>query len=432
MMTEQTAIDKIGEFQRFGMILGLERMSALMDILGNPQDKLKVIHVAGTNGKGSVCKFIYEGLQANGYKVGLYTSPYIDKFNERIQFDGAYISDVDLDKYTEMVLKASEEMTAKGLESPTEFEVVTAVAFLYYAQKDSDFVVLEVGLGGTGDSTNMIKKPLICIITSISYDHMDRLGSTLEEIAGEKAGIIKDSVPVVSNVSNRDAAKVIAKKAYEKHSRLYDVTKLSYGITEESIFGYKAAMEIYGTDYSDVEISMTGRHQLENLKTALGAIEVLRKSGIIKVERSRLYKGLKQARQPGRFEVREGQPIYILDGAHNQAGAEALYSTLCHFFPNQKVVMIAGVLKDKQVDEILQPLTKCVDLFIASEPDNPRKLSAEELAKKIQSLGQDCIIRKSAEEAIAAARQSQPEPDVIVAAGSLYLIGQIRKVLEND
>ena len=184
------AIKKIHQFDRFGSVLGLERMNVLLKKLGDPHKPLRVIHVAGTNGKGSVCKFIYEALAANGYKVGLYTSPFIQSFHERIQLDGAFISDRELDQYTDQVMEKAEEMVREGLDSPTEFEVVTAIAFLYFAGRKADFLFLEVGLGGSGDSTNVVENPLISIITSISYDHMDRLGHTLDEIAGVLAGII--------------------------------------------------------------------------------------------------------------------------------------------------------------------------------------------------------------------------------------------------
>lgn len=275
-------IDKIGEFNRFGIRLGMERMDTILEKLGNPHKDLQVIHVAGTNGKGSVCKYLEEGLRACGYKVGLYTSPFIEKFNERIRLDGKDISDEDLDVYTKKVLEAVNEMIAEGYESPTEFEVVTAVAFLYFKEKQSEITILEVGLGGKGDSTNVVEKPMACAITSIAYDHMDRLGNTLEEIAADKAGIIKEGVPIISNVADKGAAKVIAKTAYEKNSKLYDVSKLKFSIFDETPLSQKVSMELYGTDYSDVEISMTGRHQGENLKTALAIIEVLRKERKLK------------------------------------------------------------------------------------------------------------------------------------------------------
>ena len=420
------AIERIHEFDRFGMILGLERMNTLLDKLGHPEKDLRVIHVAGTNGKGSVCRYMYEALRENGYKVGLYTSPFIQCFNERIQYDGDMISDEELSIYTKMAVEKTEEMVCEGYDSPTEFEVVTAVAFLYYAAKETDFVILEVGLGGTGDSTNVIEKPLISIITSISYDHTDRLGDTLEAIAGEKAGIIKPGVPVVSNVEQPEAAKVIARKAYHAESRFYDVTKLKYGIRKESAFGYEFDMDIYGTDYSGVKISMPGRHQVENAKTALAALEILRKQGMIKVQRDKVYKGFEQARQPGRFEVFEGEPVMVLDGAHNIAGAAALRKAVEDCFPGEKILMVTGMLKDKDVDSILDQFCGITDTFIASEPDNPRKLPAENLAEKLYVKGANCKVAKDAETALQMARDHESRPGVILCAGSLYLISAIR------
>lgn len=420
------AIERIHEFDRFGMILGLERMNVLLEKLGHPEKSLKVIHVAGTNGKGSVCRYMYEALEENGYKVGLYTSPFIQCFNERIQFDGDMITDEELAIYTRTAVEKTEEMVREGNDSPTEFEVVTAVAFLYFAAKQTDFVILEVGLGGIGDSTNVIEKPLISIITSISYDHMDRLGNTLEEIAGEKAGIIKPGVPVVSNVEQPEAAKIIARKAYQSDARFYDATKLKYKIKNESAFGYEFEMDIYGTDYSDVKISMPGRHQVENAKTALVALEILRKQGIIKVHREKLYKGFSIARQPGRFEVFEGEPCIVLDGAHNEAGAAAIKKAVVDCFPGKNIIMVTGMLADKDVDRILDNFCEITDTFIAAEPDNPRKLPAEILAAKLKEKGAACNVAKDAETALKMAVGHDRRPDVVLCAGSLYLISAIR------
>lgn len=424
------AIEKIHEFDRFGSILGLERMNMLLAKLGNPEKDLNVIHVAGTNGKGSVCRYIYDSLEENGYKVGLYTSPFIQCFNERIQFNGQYITDEELETYTKQAIQKTEEMVREGHDSPTEFEVVTAVSFLFFAAKNADFVILEVGLGGSGDSTNVIEKPLISIITSISYDHMDRLGDTLAEIAGEKAGIIKEGVPVVSNVKQREAAIVIAKKAYEKNCMFYDATKLKYGIQEESPSGYLFDMEIYGTDYSNVELSMAGRHQIENAKTALIALEILRKQGIIKIRRDKLYKGMKQAKQPGRFEIISEQPYIILDGAHNEAGAEALKETVKACFPSKKILIVAGMLADKEIDKITDRLRAITDLFVASEPNNPRKLPADQLAQLLKSKDADCSLAKDARTACRMALEHEAQPEVIIFAGSLYLIGEVREILK--
>ena len=410
------AINKIHEFSRFGSVLGLERMSVLMKKLGDPQDSLRVIHVAGTNGKGSVCKFLECGLAECGYRVGLYTSPFIESFNERIRLDGENISDDDLTLYSDRVLAAAAEMTAEGMDSPTEFEVITAIAFLYFAEKNADIVVLEVGLGGRGDSTNVVKKPMACAICSISYDHMDRLGNTLEEIA----------------------AAVIARTAYEKSGRLYDVSKVKFMINGETPFSQTVSMELWGTDYSDVELSMVGKHQGENLKTALAVIEVLRKSGDIKVERGRLYRGLKNAVQPGRFEIlREGcsqehEPVIIADGAHNEAGAAALRDTMKKYFEGKKILLVTGMLADKQTDRILDAFMDITTDIIATEPDNPRKFKADELAGYLADAGVEVIASGDAAASIAEAEKIWKDYDAVLFAGSLYLISEIRRMLKND
>lgn len=433
-------IDRIHEFNKFGMVLGLSRMEELLRRLGDPQDTLNVIHVAGTNGKGSVSKYLEEGLAACGYKMGLYTSPYIEKFNERIRFDGADISDEDLEYYGQKVVDAAEAMVADGKDSPTEFEVVTAIAFLYFAGKKADITILEVGLGGIGDSTNVVKHPLASVITSISYDHMAQLGNTLAEIAVNKAGIIKTGCPVISNVPERDAAKIIARKAYAMGSRLFDVSGIRAAVSQQTPFSQVVSMELYEKSYSDVEISMVGKHQAENLKTALATLEILRKSGAVKLDREALYEGLKRARQPGRFEVigggpeagDESKPLVIIDGAHNEAGAQALQETMAQYFAGKKILLVAGILADKQIDSIVKFLTKITDQIIVTEPDNPRKLAASELAKHMADAGVTAEVIADAEAAMHRAKELADGYDVILFAGSLYLIGDVRRLWRNE
>lgn len=425
-------IDRIHEFNRFGMVLGLDRMEELLRRLGNPQDDLKVIHVAGTNGKGSVSKYLEEGLSACGYKMGLYTSPYIETFNERIRYDGADISDEDLEYYGQKVVSAAEAMVADGLDSPTEFEVVTAIAFLYFADRQADITILEVGLGGIGDSTNVVKSPLASVITSISYDHMAQLGSSLAEIAVNKAGIIKTGCPVIANVPQRDAAKIIARKAYAMGSRLYDISGIRAAVSDETPFSQKVSMELYEKSYSDVEISMVGHHQAENLKTALATLEILRKSGVVKLDREALYEGLKRARQPGRFEVISEDPLVIIDGAHNEAGAQALQETMAQHFAGKKILLVAGILADKEIDSIVKFLTKITDHIIVTEPDNPRKLAAEKLAEHVADFGVAAEAVSDVEAAVHRAKELADGYDVILFAGSLYLIGDVRRLWRNE
>jgi len=425
----KNAVDRIEEFSRFGSILGLERMNELLDRLGRPQESLKIIHVAGTNGKGSVCRFLYEVLQANGYRTGLYTSPFIEFFNERIEAEGRYISDEDLEKHTDEVLECVAGMVAEGHESPTEFEVITAIALQFFKERALDFVVLETGLGGRGDSTNVAEHPLIDIITSISYDHMDRLGDTLEKIAWEKAGIIKEGTPVVINVDDHGAAAVLAREAYKKGCVLHDASRIRPEVAELSRNGSRFSAVIGETQYADVEISMAGEHQVDNAVTALAAIEILRKNSIINMKRPQLYEGMKKAFQKGRFEIIEGDPEYILDGAHNREGMESLVKAMDDIMPGKKPLVIIGILADKAVDEILDMASYLSDDFIASEPDSPRKLSAQILCSKLKERGKNCLEAGSPADAITAAEKAGY--DTVVCTGSLYLIGAVRRIIKN-
>ncbi len=434
MENVQNAIDKISEFQRFGSILGLERMTRLLDALGNPQDDLKVIHVAGTNGKGSVCRYIYSILESAGYKTGLYTSPFLEKFNERIEFDGRLISDRDLTFYTDRVLAAVDTITSKGEQSPTEFEVITAIALVYFKEMGCDYVVLEVGLGGRGDSTNVCKEPLMTVITSISMDHMDRLGNTIEEIAGDKAGIIKDRCPVIVGAKDIRALRVIEKTAAEHDSMIFETKNLPVTIKEESLHGSRFDVNIQGVQFDNVEISMVGRHQIENAVVAMCAVNVMEERGAISIKREALYSGLRAACQPGRFEVMSepGEtPVIIIDGAHNEDGARAFAETVNSHLSGKKILMITGMLEDKDVNSIISEFIKITKDFIVTEPESPRRLKAECLAEKLEAAGARCTALPKITSAYAMAESLNGAYDAVVYAGSLYLIGRIRSLLKK-
>ena len=448
-----TAVDKFHEFDRFGSVLGLERVHELLKRLGNPHHGMKYIHVAGTNGKGSTCKFIEAGLAGCGYKVGLYISPYIEKFNERIQCGGRDITDEELELYGDQALAKAAEMVADGLDSPTEFEVVMATAFLFFQSQHPDYVVLEVGMGGIGDATNVIEKPLASVITSIGFDHMHVLGDSLAEIAWNKAGIIKAGCPVISNVTDHDAAAVIAKRAYEMGSRLYDVSKIRCSTDWISPEGQQVSMELWHTDYGEVVTKMIGRHQAENLKTALATIEVLRQNRDIQIERSQLYAGIKEAIQPARFEVMfrpddktgadDGWNAYVvLDGAHNDPGAEALQQAMADVFPGKKTLIVAGMVEKKETDKVLAHFAKVSRDFIATQPDyEGRAMAAETFAGYIRETKDPdgvplhiLAVCDSPEKAVEAARKIGAEGsyDVILFTGSLYLVGAVRSILRQN
>ena len=428
------AIGKIHEFEKFGSILGLERMTELLELLGNPQDELSLIHVAGTNGKGSTCRYIYSVLRECGYKVGLYTSPFLEIFNERIELDGEYISDEDLAEYTDRVLEAVEKMTAAGKQSPTEFEVITAIAFLYFKEKGSDYVVLEVGLGGRGDSTNVCKKPLISVITSISYDHTDRLGDTLAEIASEKAGIIKDGSPVVTSAEAEEALAVIERIAAEHGSLYFETRNLPCRITEETFGGCYFDLTVQGVTFENLEISMLGEHQVKNAVAAVAALCILEENGDVSVPDEALRSGLKKARQNGRFELMSEQdekPMLIIDGAHNPDGALMLKKTMQLFCSGKRILMVTGMLADKDTEHILGEFTDITSEFIATEPKNPRRMSFDELGDRLEKLGGSVLYRGECAEAFDAAMKKKDEYDVILFAGSLYLIGEIRTLIRK-
>ena len=423
------AVSRISELSKFGWVLGLERMHVLLDKLGNPHKDLKVIHVAGTNGKGSVCRYIYRVLQTAGYHCGLFTSPFLEVFNERIEFDGAYISDIDLQKCSDRVLDKVSEMTEEGYESPTEFEVITAVAFLYFYEKNTDYVVLEVGLGGRGDSTNVVEKPLAGIITSISLDHTDRLGDTIAEIAGEKAGIIKEGCPVITASDRPDAMEVFRDVCRKKHAKLYDSQEISYEIREESLTGTEFTAEIFGESY-EIEISMPGRHQVQNAVCALYALAVLNREGKIRVDKQAVLSGIKEARQNGRLELMGRKPYVLIDGAHNPDGAKALTETIRRFFSGKRILMVIGFLADKEVDEALDYFLNITKDFVATEPDNPRKLAASELAAEIEKKGGSAVVKPSVKEAAEYALSQKEDYDAILFSGSLYLIGAVRGIIK--
>lgn len=441
------SLERIHGLARFGSRLGLSRMERLMELLGNPQDSLPVIHVAGTNGKGSVSRYLYQVCQTAGLRAGLYTSPFLQRFSERIEFDGAEISDSDLDECTERVFKAMEQMLSEGLDSPTEFEAVTAIAFLHFSRKQPDVVILEVGLGGSGDSTNVVKQPLACVITSISYDHMQQLGDTLPEIASEKAGIIKPGVPVISNVKDQSAAAVVAAAAKEKACPLWELgwrgrtedtvntaaavnTAVASGI-RECLEGSRFDAKVYlGTsmiEYPALEISMLGRHQVENALCAVTVLEVLRQKGCLDVPTESIYAGMKKARQPGRLEILHREPWLLIDGAHNVDGVRALREALEIYFPNRRILLIIGMLADKETEKMTREFLQISDLIAATEPENPRKLPGDQLRDIIEDCGGTCVATLESGQVCEYIEKHGQEYEVTVVGGSLYLIGSVRE-----
>lgn len=419
-MNYNDVISKIFSFKGLGSRLGLERMNRLMELLDNPQNKLKVIHVAGTNGKGSVCRYLYSILQAQGYKVGLYSSPYFESFTEMIESNGKEIEPSELIESASDVFKQVDWMLENNEDSPGEFEIITAIAFQYFSKKQLDYVILEVGLGGKGDATNVVEKPLISVITSIDYDHIDILGDTLQKIAYHKSGIIKKNCPVVACVKDKGAFDVINQVA---KSHTAPLTKVPYN----EIDNVKSDLNVYSFEFqlNTYKVGMLGTHQAENAVTALTVIEQF-KNMKINVSQEAIEKGLLNAKQKGRFEIIQTNPTTIIDGAHNVLGMKSLRKTMTELFKNKKILLCIGLLKDKEVDEILDIIIPIADKVVVTEPDNERKMAAHDLKTKIEAFHVPCTQFSTIKKAKEYTTTHSTGFDVILYAGSLYLIGKIR------
>lgn len=406
-MNYNEALLKIHSFEKFGTRLGLERVSDLLCRLGDPQKKLKFVHIAGTNGKGSVSTMLSEIFIAEGKKTALFTSPYVTDFRERIKINGEMISKEDLAFFAQKVFSAVDEME----QTPTEFEIITALAMLFFAQKECDIVVLEVGLGGIYDATNVIDTPLASVITSISFDHMEYLGDTLSEIARNKAGIIKQGGKTVLAYSQeREVVEVIKKVAAEKGNALYICENKTRSYNGKAFF-YKDKM---------YELSMLGFHQLQNAVTAIETAKLLGASD------TAIFKGIKAARLPARMELVKREPVVIIDGAHNADGVEMLCRTVRHFFSDKKIIAVVAMMRDKQWQDSVLKIESIADKIIACEASNPRSLSAEELGEYLH-----CDYEKNPRKAFLKAIDSYDENSIILVCGSLYLAGDLRDYIKS-
>lgn len=424
-MELEEAVSFYHSLERFGIQPGLERIKALCRILGDPQEQLRFVHVAGTNGKGSTCTEIASVLTAAGYKTGLYTSPYVIEFRERIRLDGEMISPEDLADITETVRSAVERLAGDGI-TVTEFEAVTAAAFLYYAKQRCDIVVLETGLGGRFDATNIIRDPVCTVITSVSYDHVRILGNTLAEIATEKCGIIKPGRPVItSSRQDADVLKTISQTAALKGSDLIIADPDDLTVVKE---------DITGTDvrYQGValHIPFPGRHQVENASLAVGAVEVLRISGF-PISDEQMKDGLRRAVIPARIEVISGDPLVILDGSHNEGSTAALADLIRSCLPDKLILAVMGMMADKDVKKALDNLLPLFSRVIAVTPSNPRSMPAEDFAAAVRRWGVCAQAIPDPAEGVRTALEHLPEYDALIVCGSLYLAADVRSYLKK-
>ncbi|MBE7024784.1 MAG: bifunctional folylpolyglutamate synthase/dihydrofolate synthase [Ruminococcaceae bacterium] len=420
--TYEDALDFIHGALKLGSKLGLSNIRELLQRLDRPQDKVQCIHIAGTNGKGTVTTSLAAVLSAAGYRVGAYTSPYVFRFNERIQIDGEEIADDSLTRNTLRVKETCAAMVAEGLPHPTEFEIVTAVGFLCFAEEKCDYVVLEVGLGGRLDATNVIENPLCTAITSIGFDHMQYLGNSLSEIAAEKCGILKEGVPaVVYGQQPEEALAVIRAACAEKKAtmRMADVPKIREA-------GYRGSIFSAG-GYHDLFLPLAGEHMAKNACVTLEIIRVLREKGI-SVPDEAIYEGFRSVRHRGRLETVAEDPLFILDGAHNLDGIDALCRAVDGMFGGKKIVLIAGMLADKEYGKAMEKTGGLSEKLITVTVPSPRALSAEKLAETAMPYHQNVTAAPSIPAAVAAAYAEKP--DVILAFGSLYMLGEVYEAVQ--
>lgn len=407
-----------------GSILGLDRIRTLLGLLGNPEKKLKFIHVGGTNGKGSVAVFLQSILTNAGYRTGLFTSPHISVVNERIQIDGKLINDEDIAGIMDKIIPCIESMVNK----PTEFEIYTAIAFLYFLEKECDIVVLEVGLGGEFDSTNIIESPLAAVITRIGLDHTKELGSTIKEITTTKSKIIKKGSAVVLYKQDEDVTEIIRERCENIGADLF----ISEPENIDTISADLTGMDLAIKDFGEIRINMAASYQKDNAAVVLKVVELLKNAGY-EIKDEAVKKGFRKASWPGRFEVVMNKPTFIVDGSHNPQGIAETLKSIDMFLDRKKNIMIMGVMADKDYESMIDIILPAGVEFFTVAPDNSRALDASVLADIITKKGGAASACRSVSEAVEKAYNLAKEKDYsICAIGSLYMVGDIKKIVEEN
>ena len=425
-MNERQAMEYIEQVSSRGIVPGLDSIRELCRRLGDPQKSLCFVHIAGTNGKGSVSAYIASVLQLAGYKVGRYISPVIFEYRERIQVNGRMITRKALCQGMERIKEVCDAMVGEGLHQPTPFEIETALGFLYFLEKACDIVVLETGMGGLLDATNVVENTVAAVFTSISRDHMKFLGNTLEEIAEQKAGVMKSGCAVVSAAQEPAVLKVLYRRAEELGCTVTvaDPEKMSqvcYGL-ERQRFDYDP--------YKKMEITLAGRYQVENASLALEAVDALGQRGF-PVTEEQLRRGMRNAQWPGRFSIIKKHPIFIVDGAHNEDAAKRLAESITFYFTNRKIIYIMGILKDKEYEKIIALTHKYADHIITvAAPGNSRAMPAYELAREIAKVHPKVTAADSLEEAVEMSLLLAGSEDVIIAFGSLSYLGRLMEIAD--
>ena len=430
-MNYKESLKYIEETHKFGIRLGLDNMSKLLELLGNPQDKLKIIHVAGTNGKGSTCSFITSILKEAGYKVGLYTSPFLETFTERIRINGENIPEEDVARIVTLIKEKIEQMVKEGYSYPTEFEIVTTMAFYYYYEQNVDYVALEVGLGGRYDATNIIKNSLVSVIGSISLDHVNILGDSIAKIAYEKGGIIKEDGVAIVYDQSEEAKNVIKQICCDKNAKYIEVKFDDINIKKSDIYSQVYDARILDQDYENLEIKLIGEHQINNSILALSTIKYLENNKGLKIDEKSIREGLINTKWPGRIEKIKENPIFIIDGAHNEDGAISLAKAIDKNFKGKNLTLLIGMLEDKDIDSVLDILIPRFNKVITTTPDSPRAIESDKLKEKVAKYIDNVIDKNDIEEALNYTLENSKEDDIVISAGSLYMIGHVRSLMNK-
>ncbi len=418
--------------RRFGVKLGLEMENAVLAALGNPHRSLAAIHVAGTNGKGSVCAFLESALLACGYRTGLYTSPHLVRFNDRFRINGVPIDDDALYESLLTVEHAATEAAKTEGQEPTFFECATAIAFHRFRSAPVQIAIMETGMGGRLDATNVVD-PLVSIITRVDLDHTAYLGDTLEKIAVEKAGIIKPGRPVVCGAMPEEARGVVRRAARERGCLFADAQECAnVTVVGEGFSGQKLRVETTDTAYGTVRIPLLGRHQVENLATAVTAIDVLRSTAQLPFDESAVATGLSRVNWPGRCEVIKQTPPVILDGAHNPGGAAVFADTLSRMLGDKPVALVVGMCGDKDLAGILHPFRSIAKSIWAVRINNERAVSPERILREAGTMGWEQHEAALPEALREAEVWAEANNGVVCAAGSLFLVGEIRELLGTE
>lgn len=440
-MNYHEAMEYINDTAKFGSNLGLTRTERLLEHLGNPHKKLKCVHIAGTNGKGSVTVMLSTMLREAGYKVGMYTSPYLEEFEERIQINGVNIPKSDLAEAVTQVAQAVDKVLQEGYDNPTEFEIITCAMFYYFYKMKVDYAVVEVGLGGRLDSTNVLTAgkgfgTLVSVIVSVSYDHMKILGDTLGEIAHEKAGIIKRNIPLVLYPQEPEAQQVIEDTALKMNSKIIKVNKDSVAYENElnpmnSDFTQSIVVKANKDTYH-IKLSLLGKHQLLNCATAINAAEQLIQAGAVKLQKSSIEAALSKVKWPGRLEVMSKEPFIVIDGAHNIDGITKLTDSVKKYFKYNKMILILGILADKQIDAMVGKIAPMADKIITVSPHSLRAESSDNLKDAILNYNRNCENIDDYEQALKKAVSYLQKGDLLLISGSLYMIGDMRKTIKRS